>query len=342
MNPPKQLLPVPAFIHDLTIKATHTGITVLKEGRFKKRYTGSRQAAVDINGKLYLKAEDLKKAARSEKISGHAIKKGMRPSSHAPTGTADPHQQDKPTDKKLSTATREYRVNKLEVRQRILTMINTMKGGRELYFWTITFPAGTSDQVAYRAFNTWLTTLRQNKFLRNYLWIAERQQNNTIHFHMAVPHKMSVVHANRMMRVTLSTFAKRREIAFSVYQCKRYNGIDIAKNRKTGRVTNFAIKKGARSLANYLTKYVTKNDTSFSHLAWHNSRGFSALFTGITFTVSEFLGYGFKSLLLHRSVINNEFFMFFPWVGDPPEAITSHLYDLNSYVQHATDQVKGP
>lgn len=342
MNPPKQLLPVPAFIHDLTIKATHTGITILKEGRFKKRYTGSRQAAVDINGKLYLKAEDMKRANQEAFVTERATKKGMRPSSLPPAKANDPHQQDKTTGNKLPTGPREYHVNKLEVRQRIFTMINTMKGGRELYFWTVTFPAGTGDQVAYRAFNTWLTTLRQNKFLRNYLWIAERQGNGTIHFHIAIPHKMSVVHANRMMRVTLSTFAKKKEIPFSTFQCKRYNGIDIAKNRKTGRVTNFAIKKGARSLATYLTKYVTKNDTRFTHLAWHNSRGFSALFTGITFTVPEFLAYGFKELLLHRSVINNEFFMFFPWVGDPPEAITAHLYDLNSYIQHVTDLVKVP
>jgi hypothetical protein len=341
LNPPKQLLPVPAFIHDLTIKATHTGITVLKEGRFKKRYTGSRQAAVDINGKLYLKAADMKRANAAEAVTDRAQKKGMRPSSHPPAKIGDPHHQEhETTDKKLSTPPREYHVNKLEVRQRLFTMINTMKGGRELYFWTVTFPKGTTDQVAYRAFNTWLTTLRQKKFLRNYLWIAERQENGTIHFHIAIPHKMSVVHANRMMRVTLATFAKRREIPFSTFQCKRYNGIDIAKNRKTGRVTNFAIKKGARSLAHYLTKYVTKNDTRFSHLAWHNSRGFSALFTGITFTVPEFLAYGFKELILHCSVIHNEFFMFFPWRGEPPGAITSHLYDLNSYLQHAADQVK--
>lgn len=340
MNPPARLLPVPAFIHELTIKATHTGITILKDGKFRKRYTGSRQAAVDINGKLYLRSADMKRANQSENVTGRAQKKGLHSSMQPLDKKPEPLRDNENTTKKLPTFKREYRVNKLEVRQRILTMINTMKGGRELYFWTVTFPQGTGDGVAYQAFNTWLTTLRQSKFLRNYLWIAERQQNGTVHFHIAIPHKMSVVHANRMMRVTLSTFAKRKEIPFSVYQCKRYNGIDIAKNRKTGRVTNFAIKKGSRSLANYLTKYVTKNDAGFSHLAWHNSRGFSALFTGITFTVGEFLGYGFKELLLHRSVVNNEFFMFFPWKGDPPEAITRHLFDLNSFIQHATEAGK--
>lgn len=347
MLPPSKLLPVPAFIHDLTIKATHNGITVLKEGRFKKRYVGSKQAAVDINGKLYVRAADMKRALAVEGTTERAIKKGLRPSAQTPAKIPEPLRENESTKKTLSTAPREYRVNKLEVRQRLLTMINTMKGGKELYFWTVTFPAGTSDAIAYQAFNTWLTTLRQKKFLRNYLWVAERQTGDrlddkskathTIHFHIAIPHKMSVVHANRMMRTTLSTFAKRREIPFSVYQCKRYNGIDIAKNRKTGRVTNFAIKKGSRALATYLTKYVTKNDAGFPHLAWHNSRGFSSLFTGITFTIQEFIAYGFKELILHCSVIHNEFFMFFPWRGEPPEAITRHLYELNSYIQHVAE-----
>lgn len=337
MLPPEKLLPVPAFIHSLTIKATHSGIVVLREGRFKKRYTGSKQSSVDINGNLYVRAADMKRVVDAQ-CSDRAQKKGLRKISQPKPGKAIPQSQGESTDNKLPTMPRGYRVNKIEVRQRLLTMINTMKGGRELYFWTVTFPLGTSDAVAYKAFNTWLTTLRQKKFLRNYLWVAERQQNGTVHFHIAIPHKMSVVAANRMMRTTLCTFAKKNEIPFNVFQCRRYNGIDISKNRKTGRVTNFAIKKGSRALATYLTKYVTKNDESFSHLAWHNSRGFSALFTGITFTVPEFLAYGFDKMLIRHSVLANEFFMFFPWIKDPPGAITRHLWDVNSYVQFATDE----
>lgn len=338
MTPPAQLLPVPPFFHELTIKATHSGIIVLKEGRYKKRYVGSKQSGVDINGRLYLRSADLDKAV-AEKCSDRAIKKGMQ--KHPNPRTAHPHAQDESTDINLSTKRCEYRVNKIEVRQRLLTMINTMKGSRELYFWTITFPVGTTDAIAYRAFNTWLTSLRQKKYLRDYLWVAERQQNSTIHFHIAIPHKLSVVAANRMMRTTLTTFAKRREIPFSVYQCKRYNGVDISKNRKTGRVTNFAIKKGSRAMANYLTKYVTKNNGTFTHLAWHNSRGFSSLFTGITFTVPEFLAYGFDKLLIRKSAINNDFFMFFPWLRDPPWAIVNHLFELNSYVQCEVEKTQG-
>ena len=299
---PFRLLTVPPFHHELTIKASQSGITVLKGSRYKKRYTGSKHSAIDINGKMYLKAKDLKIVSANP-----ADKKNRRPVINKAPGSADLNGGNEDTQPRVKS----FKVHKTEVRNRIFGMINTMKGKKELYFWTVMFPLSTPDAVAYRLYNVWLTTLRQKKWLKDYLWIAERQQNGTIHFHIAIPHRLSIVAANNAMRVVLSTAAKRKEINFSVYQCKRYNGIDIAKNRNTRRVTNFAIKKGSRSLANYLTKYCTKNDTCFPHLAWHNSRGFSSLFTGITFTTTEFVGYGFRQLVKPGVIIDNEYFFVF-------------------------------
>lgn len=332
-----RLLPVPNVMHELTVKVTLSGITVLNDGRYKKRYTGNKFSAVDINGKLYVNSADLKRELRGPEKK--AKKKPATPVTDLnalKTYEAESSENLSTLPKKSREKT--YRVNKLEVRQRILGMIKTRKGKKELYFWTVTFPKGMADDLCYQAFNTWLTSLRQRKMLRDYLWIAERQQNGTIHFHIAIPHKMSVVQANRMMRVTLTTFSRRGLIDVSVYACKRYNGVDIAKNRKTKRVTNFAVKKGHRALVTYLTKYVTKNDEPFKHLAWHNSRGYSALFTGITFTVGEFLKMGWKDLVLHRSVIQNEFFKFFPWRGEPPDLFIDHLVQLNDYIQWVVDQ----
>lgn len=336
---PFRLLKVPAFHHELTIKATQTGITVLKDSRFRKRYTGSRNSGIDINGNLYLKAKEMKLAtANPDDKKNRRLKR--RPD---PVKLNGGNEDTKPVPRE-----KKFKVHKTEVRNRIFSMINTMRGKKELYFWTITFPAGTPDDIAYRLFNTWLTTLRQKKWLREYLWIAERQTGerlqdktktptNTIHFHLAIPHRLSVVAANNCMRTTLSTAARRREINFSVFQCKRYNGVDIAKNRTTKRVVNFAIKKGARTLATYLTKYCTKNDSTFNHLAWHNSRGFSSLFTGITFTTNEFVGYGFRELVKPGAIVNNEYFMFFAWKEDPPRAVMDHLFEINSWIQQQSE-----
>lgn len=321
MMPPR-LLALQSCQVDYTVKATLSGITILKQNRYKSRYTGSKSHAVDINGKLWLKAAELKKLLKGP-LSGTPKKKAAV---SAETAANIDHLQDKANNNldylltheqefltnlpELSTISepapekKGYRINKREVRQRLLGMIHTKAGKKELYFWTVTFPKGTTDDAAYQAFNTWLTTLRAKdkfgrRFLKNYLWVAERQDGkrlndpgkqatNTIHFHIAIPHRMPVKFANGAMQTILKNLSEKGLIPFSKAQCKRYNGVDIAKNRNTKRVTNFAIKKGSRALTTYLTKYIAKNDASFPHLAWHNSRGFSALFTGLTFTAAEF------------------------------------------------------
>lgn len=334
---------------DLVIKATATGITLLTERRYRKRYIGSKKAAVDINGKLFL---DARKLDREIKASKEGQKKRRVPSRQCLIKEKDQisdelaEKQTSIEDSSKKTWEKSYSVNKREVRQRLLAFINTQKGKKELYFWTVTFPAGTSDAIAYQAYNTWLTSLRKYDMLHDYLWVAERQDGkrnadgqatNTIHFHIAIPHKMPVKRANAMMAGTLKNFARQGLIPFSVAQCSRYNGVDISKHRTTKRVTNFAIKKGARALATYLSKYVTKNDASFTHLAWHNSRGFSALFTAITFTITEFKALKFGPFLNRIRVFEMQFAKFIPWLFGPPPLLTDHLYKLNSHIQSLID-----
>lgn len=341
------LAAVPAQHHDLIVKATISGILVLKQNRFKQRYTGNKYSAVDINGNLWVKASDLKKEMAAQGEQKPKKKKKARVETQADTNNFTMQTQ---MSENLSTSEsplltvpntlstipkgKRYKIKKREVRQRLLGFINTQAGKKELYFWTVTFPQGTPDAVAYRMYNIWLTSLRQYKMLRGYLWVAERQENGTVHFHIAIPHRMSVGRANGMMRTTLKTFAKRGEIpGYSALRTRNYNGVDIAKNRKTKRVTNFAIKKGTRSLISYLTKYVTKNNTEFTHLAWHNSREFSSIFTGVTFTVPEFVKYGWHMIINRAKLFANEYFTFVPWLNDPPAMLTEHLFKVNSFLQ---------
>ena len=350
MNVLPTLAPVPGQHIELTRKATISGVTYIKSGRFKKRYTGNKYSEVDINGNLWLKGADLRRALKQPAGPGRRAKSKAPVDTGADAISCNKNQIEQQMSDNLSTLQspaetdlhqlsttkpqREYKIKKSVVRQRLLGYINTMKGKKELYFWTVTFPAGTTDAIAYQIFNIWLTRLRQKKMLKEYLWVAERQENGTVHFHAAIPHRMDVIRANSLMRETLMYFAKGKLIPFKQVQCLKYNGVDIAKNRKTGRVTNFAIKKGQKSLTVYLTKYVSKSESVFHHLAWHNSRGFSSLFTGITFSKQEFditkLHYHLNFTKAHE----NEWCIFVPWRGEPPKIFTSHLYELNSYVQY--------
>jgi hypothetical protein len=275
---------IPPFFNELVLKATTSGVTFLKQNKYSSRYTGNKYSAVGVNGELHVNGALYRKEQR-RLLEGREKKRGRQkptPEKKVPNGpqisetfpTTDTDLS--PQDSELPTSCKQYTVNKRLVRSRVLGYINTMKGKKELYFWTVSFPAGTPDDKCYQIYNIWLTTLRKYRMLKEYIWIAERQDGkrndfksatNTIHFHIAIPHRMDVHRANAMMQGTLKTFARRGEIPFSVHQCKRYNGVDIDKNRKTRRVINFALKKSARSLASYLTKYITKNEGGFSHLA---------------------------------------------------------------------------
>lgn len=392
---------VPSVVgDDLVLKLSATGVTFLHERKFRQRYTGSETCAVDINGGLWLSKAELSKYQHNELITlgkikpkkERAKKLAVLPDSQqkliiAPRVGVEDQLQISPlisdsanispvVEKKLKEPRKKsYSINKPRVRQRILTYINTQKGAKQLFFWTVTFPAGTPDDACYQAFNTWLTKLRSPQvsktgkqipaMLKDYLWIAERQEGaritdgraatGTIHFHIAIPHYMNVQRANALMRDTLRNLAKKGVCPGAVCgkdgttyflpSIAKYNGVDICKHRKTKRVINFAVKKGSRALASYLTKYVTKNDAGvkdeqgneiqpgFSHLAWHNSRGFTCLFTAVTFTIKEFDKFGFRPYLNRLRVFKMNFATFIPWLFGPPPLLLDHLYKLNSFIQ---------
>lgn len=352
MIPPK-FAPVPGQHIDLTRKASPTGVTYIKSGRFKKRYTGNKFSEIDINGNLWLNGKDLRKSIadpdkpkRKKKAPNVETPGGVKslPSDmiQISANLSTLQNPDQSGVDELSTIKpqKTYGLKKSLIRQRLLAMIASQTGKKELYFWTVTFPMGTPDDIAYKIYNHWLTILRKYKMLKNYLWVAERQGekskvgNTTLHFHIAIPHRMDVKRANAQMQGILKQYSRRGEIPFSVFQCNRYNGVDIAKHRTTKRVTNFAIKKGKKALTVYLTKYIAKNDEKFTHYAWHNSRGFSGLFLAITFSKQEFAINTLHHHLNFSKRWENDFMIFVPWFGDPPDIFMNHLSDVNAYVQH--------
>lgn len=387
---------------DLVLKLTHSGVTFLgyyneetkkyePTGRFRKRYVGSKTSAVCKSGRLWLDAKELEHESKKPKEEPKKKRAGRHPDAlklFDENSSGDRSEQVQISEEnsipgnfstesvenagKLSRKLRKksYAVDKAKVRSRILGYINTQKGRKNLFFWTVSFPEHTPDDVCYQAFNTWLTSLRQRGMLKEYLWVAERQMGDrlkekkapthTIHFHIAIPHYLNVVRANAMMRGTLKGLARKGLMPGVICHAKtketyylpsiaKYNGVDISKHRKTKKPINFAIKKGAKSLAQYLTKYVTKNDAGqlndageliapgFTHLAWHNSRGFSSLFTGVTCTIAEFSKVGFGAFLNRVRTFKMNFATFVPWLFGPPPLLLDHLYELNSYIQKLTD-----
>ena len=224
---------------------------------------------------------------------------------------------------------RGYMVNKKEVRQRIYLFLKTSHAKKKLYFWTITFPLDLAPEFCYQALNTWLTRCRKEFKLKSYLWVAERQQNGTTHFHLAINQYMNVMKANRFMRATLTTLTAKYKLNYPTSLLKNYNGVDISKNRKTRRATNFARQSRARSLQSYLTKYVTKNNERFPHLAWHCSREYSNLFTKFRCNYEEAVNLGFYEQITWKPFLYSEYYVFYPWKSEPPPDLINLLTTIN-------------
>lgn len=357
-----------------------SGITYLPKCSFKQVYMGSKYHAIDCHGIPWEKKTELKKITAGEKVTG---KKEARVETQADINEnfflLERYSSQQisdylstlpgytgPTSPKLSTNKKEYRIKKSLVRSRILAYTKTKKGYRHLYFFTITFPAGMSDALGLRCLNTWLTALRKQNLIREYLWVAERQPDTgTIHFHMAVPHYMKIQLVNGIMRKVLLNYAKEKVIPFSQAQFHpgKYNGVDVAGTRlngaKTGpkTATNFAAKGKSGSLAHYLTKYVSKNNETFEQLAWHNSRGFSKLFFAIALTESQIRVSGLASWLhtdadkrfekyeLLKSgeqVLDDKgkpilLMLFVPWRRNAPDKFWDEVNKVNNFYQDMDD-----
>ena len=231
---------------------------------------------------------------------------------------------------------RQYTINAKMVKSRITAFVANQGQGKELYFWTVTFPQGTNDATCMLLLNKWLTRLRQERLLKSYLWVTERQQNGTLHYHIAIPHKMDVKKANRFMRAAIMTCINQRLIVWDRHDAAKYNGVDISKNRRTKRVTNFAKKKNQRHLINYITKYATKNTEAFNQLAWHNSRDFSNVITRVNFTAKEMADLRLFHHLSTDTPLIKEHYTFYRWKGSPPDEIMMHLKLVQSIVNKYT------
>lgn len=166
-----------------------------------------------------------------------------------------------------------YRLNKSKVRKRCFAFSRLKKSSKFFAFYTITFPVGLSDQSCYKYFNLWLTRCRKTAGLNSYLWVAGRQKNKTIHFHLLTNDYMGIKEVNGYMSKALTNGKKKEtEEALNNIDPEKYNGIDVKKVGNT-----------REKIVGYLSKYITKNDIEFYRLPWHCSRDVSRLFTSTNF-----------------------------------------------------------
>jgi len=232
----------------------------------------------------------------------------------------------------IAAATKERKERKLnsrKVRGKVYAWQNTLMSNERLHFITITFPLATPDGVAYKALNTWLTGLRQADMVSNYLWVAERQKNDTLHYHMLVDCYFNIKVANKRMRDVLNGLRKKKLLLCSKNVISSYNGVDIAKDRKTKKVTNFNEQGKTKNLRRYITKYISKNKSTSKNSLWHCSRSISALMLSFWLSDSEEGLLTFLESFCSGNILYHEFFDFNLWKEEPPDCVSTLLRSVN-------------
>jgi hypothetical protein len=159
---------------------------------------------------------------------------------------------------------------------------------------TITFLNDVEDRKAVSILNKFLTSLREENDKIKYLWVAERQKNGRIHFHIILNKKMPVRKYNALW-VLQQYNAGICKPGIDINQVRSWIKTDEEnpdkKSELQKRLNPFDVEKitSMYGLSWYLTKYITKNNSgAFNCLAWHCSRNVSRLFTKTVVTRSTF------------------------------------------------------
>jgi hypothetical protein len=176
-------------------------------------------------------------------------------------------------------------------------------------FVTLTFIAAVDDKTGTVILNKFLTALRKEFPKLQYLWVAERQENGNIHFHMIVNKRLPVGRWNAMwvLQQYNEGLIGHNEYGEDVTKAEidqlydldvreKFAGARGRNGKKISRIQKllnpFDVRKvrSIGGLSHYLTKYITKQKKNdpFGCAVWHCSRRVSRMFTRTTVGPSAF------------------------------------------------------
>ena len=256
------------------LSITSSCIREIYHGDAPTTFSGSSSYSANTPESIVKKSRDQRKAAHAIPISvpSSCEQAAAQPTAHYPSN-------------------RVYKLNKSKIRKKMNAFFNLQATREFCAFFTITFPSGLSDDHAYQLFNLWLTRCRTMYSLKSYLWVAERQKNGTIHFHLLTNTRMPIREVCQFMRTALLPYCHIYN--WEPSKIRKYNGIDVdnvwypKRRNASGSSQRRTRDDAARYLGKYITKYVSKNNDTFNRLAWHESRDIAALFTAQNYDISE-------------------------------------------------------
>lgn len=228
--------------------------------------------------------------------------------------------------KKLIEAPQLMRANKSNLTKKILAFFDLEKTKKFCAFYSISFPNGLSDAAIYQAWNITLTRIRQIKKNFLYIWVAERQKNGTLHYHLLTNEYLNVRIFNYFAaKAILTARSKNREYHIN-FDAKKYNGVDVRRVYSQ------------KNIKNYITKYVTKNNTEMENRVWHCSREISALFTSyrtftdLTFLKDHVLNHIYTVDIVSHGANDQKEIQIFAYAKSPPNFLLAPLRSINDEI----------
>lgn len=205
-------------------------------------------------------------------------------------------------DQKIQYKKTTYKLNKPKVRKRAIALCRLSESKKFLAFYSISFPSGAKDSVLYEIFNKWLTNCRTRYGLKTYLWVAERQGNGTLHFHILTNNRLDISVVNRAMANSIDTSVLQGKLTWGQSSRTLYNGVDVdsiqrPKRRQGENRDQYRrrlkehhkrhVSERVKFAVGYLTKYITKSEAVFTHLPFHCSRDVSQLFSSMVLSTND-------------------------------------------------------
>lgn len=231
-----------------------------------------------------------------------------------------------------------YSLRKGKIRNKILNFFSLNASKKFCAFYSISFPIDFPDDLGYKVFNTWLTRCRKDAGLKSYLWVAERQHNGTLHFHLITNNFMRISIVNTYMKECIRTQNKKLNLGISDRIINSYNGVDVdniwESKRKKGDKKRLNKVEATRKISMYLTKYVSKNDTKSDRLPWHCSRDISALFISINYSdvsmleIADLISNNPDAVISYQQ----EYFTMHYFKFQPLDEWFTDLYNINNQI----------
>jgi len=176
---------------------------------------------------------------------------------------------------------------KIKIQEKILALYAA--SNKKFSMITLTMIADCTDRKAVKVLNNFFTSVKKKYGNFNYLWVAERQKNGRIHFHIVANCKFQIQYINSLwisqqiensIVNSSAVYELNKDYGYTFKQLLKlgYSGWSIAQKY----LNPVDVKKiyDIRGVSAYVAKYVTKNKTTFVGInVWHSSRTVSKIFT---------------------------------------------------------------